>query len=48
MQKKKYNENDIIVKEGDIGDSLFLINKGRVSISKNGIFLRYLELKEGI
>ena len=44
MQKKKYNENDIIVKEGDIGDSLFLINKGRVSISKNGIFLRYLEM----
>lgn len=43
MQKKRFADKETIVKEGEIGDSLFLISKGRVSISKNGLFLRYLE-----
>ena len=43
MKKRKYNENEYIVKEGDEGNSLFLISKGRVAIKKNENFLRYLE-----
>ena len=43
MKKVKYNEDDIIVEEGTVGSSLYLISKGKVTIKKNGTFIRYLE-----
>ena len=43
MKKAKYNEDDIIVEEGTVGSSLYLISKGKVTIKKNGTFIRYLE-----
>ena len=43
MSKKKYKNNEIIVKEGTIGDSFYLIYKGRVKIMKDNKYLRHLE-----
>ena len=43
MKKVKYNEDDIIVEEGTVGSSLYLISKGKVTIKKGGTFIRYLE-----
>ena len=43
MKKKKYKNNEIIVKEGSIGDSFYLIYKGRVKITKDNKYLRHLE-----
>ncbi len=30
-----FKPNDIIVREGDYGDSMYIVQKGRVQISKN-------------
>ena len=43
LKKIKYEENQIIVTEDTIGDSLYLISKGRVRITKNGVYIRDLE-----
>ena len=41
--KKEYCEGEKIIEEGEIGDLFYLIIKGRVKITKNGIFIRELE-----
>ena len=41
--KRKYKPNEIIIKEGFIGEEFFLIHKGRVTIEKNGTFIREIE-----
>ena len=43
LKKKKYNEGDIIINEGTITDCLYLISKGRVQLTKNGVNIRELE-----
>ena len=43
LKKIKYVENQIIVTEDTIGDTLYLISKGRVRITKNGTYIRDLE-----
>ena len=43
MTKEKYNVNDIVFKEGEIGDKLYLIKKGKVNVSKNNKFIREIE-----
>ena len=43
LKKKRYEENEIIVHEGEKGEKLFLISKGRVKISKEGVYIRELE-----
>ena len=43
LKKIKYEENQIIVTEDTIGDTLYLISKGRVRITKNGVYIRDLE-----
>ena len=43
ITKRKYKSNDIIIKEGYIGEEFFLIHKGRVTIEKNGTFIREIE-----
>ena len=43
LKKMKYDENSIIVNEDTIGDTFYLISKGRVRITKNGIYIRDLE-----
>ena len=43
ITKTKYKPNDIIVKEGSSGFQFFLIKKGRVTIEKNGVFIREIE-----
>ena len=58
MIQKKYNYEEIIVKEGDIGNSLFIIANGRVRIIQNDTMIRDLDsgncfgeiamLKEGV
>ncbi len=43
LKKIKYEPNQTIVIEDTIGDTLFLIAKGRVRITKGGIYIRDLE-----
>ena len=43
ITKTKYKPNDVIVKEGTNGGEFFLIKKGRVTIEKNGVFIREIE-----
>ena len=43
ITKTKYKPNDVIVKEGTNGFQFFLIKKGRVTIEKNGVFIREIE-----
>lgn len=45
MKKQKFKENEIIFKEGEPGNNLFLIYKGKVKILRENKFLR--ELEEG-
>ena len=40
MNKEKFNEKEIIFKEGDNGDKLYLIKKGKVNVYKNEKFIR--------
>ncbi len=43
LKKLKFTENQIIVEEGQTGDTFYLISKGRVKITKEGTFIRDLE-----
>ena len=43
LKKKKYENEDIIVNEGETGNTFFLISKGRVKITKEGVYIRELE-----
>ena len=43
LKKVKFDENKIIVNEDTIGDTFYLISKGRVRITKNGIYIRDLD-----
>ena len=43
LKKVRYKENEVIVTENTEGETFFLINKGRVRITKNGKFIRDLE-----
>jgi CRP/FNR family cyclic AMP-dependent transcriptional regulator len=36
--KKEVKKNTVLIKEGDIGDSAFLLIKGKVSVSKESIY----------
>ena len=45
MDKEKYEPKEIIFNEGDNGDKLYLIKKGKVNVFKNDKFIR--ELNEG-
>ena len=44
MTKEKYNEGDIILKEGEIGDKFYLIKKGKVKVVKSNKYIRILEV----
>ena len=46
MKKKKYNKGEIIIEEGTSGNIFYLISKGKVSISKEGKYLRTLDCGE--
>ena len=43
MSKEKYKINDIVFKEGELGDKLYLIKKGKVKVSKNNKYIREIE-----
>ncbi len=43
LKKMKFEENKVIVNEDTIGDTFYLISKGRVRITKNGVIIRDLE-----
>ena len=43
MTKKRYLQNEIIVREGTVGDSFYLISKGRVQVSVKDKVLRDLD-----
>ena len=43
LKKIKYEQNQTIVTEDTIGDTLYLISKGRVRITKGGVYIRDLE-----
>ena len=43
MIKHKYHLNDIIVKEGSLGESLFMISSGRVRVNVKGNAIRDLD-----
>jgi cGMP-dependent protein kinase len=45
MQKRKYNAEQSIIEENTCGDEFFMITKGRVKITQNGLLLR--ECEEG-
>ena len=45
MKIKNYKESDIIFKEGEIGDKLYMIKSGRVKVFTNNRYIR--ELGEG-
>ena len=46
MKKQKFNKGDKIIEEGTYGNTFYLISKGKVSITKEGKHLRYLEQGE--
>ena len=43
LKKLKFNENDIIVNEGTKDDKFYIISKGRVRLTKEGVFIRDLD-----
>ena len=43
LKKLKFNENEVIVEEGQTGDNFYLISKGSVRITKEGNYIRDLE-----
>ena len=43
LKKLKFNENDIIVNEGTKDDNFYIISKGRVRMTKEGVFIRDLD-----
>ena len=46
MEEEEFEQNSIIFKEGDIGDSMFIIHVGEVKIHKGGTDLAILKEKE--
>lgn len=40
LVSKKFNEGEVIIKQGDVGDSFYLIAKGEVSVQVNHIQVR--------
>jgi len=44
MNKEKYNDGDIILKEGEIGDKFYIIKKGKVKVYKDNKYIRVLEV----
>jgi CRP-like cAMP-binding protein len=46
MEEEEFEQNSIIFKEGDIGDSMFIIHEGEVKIHKGGTDLAILKEKE--
>ena len=45
MNKTKYSEGQCVFQQGDVGATLFLIHKGKIKITIDGVFKR--ELEEG-
>ena len=43
LEKIKYNRGDYIVREGEVGESLFIVKSGKVNCSLNGNIIRVLE-----
>ena len=43
MSKEKFDTNQVIVREGEIGDKFYLIKKGKVNVIKNQKFIREME-----
>ena len=43
LKKLKFNDNEVIVEEGQTGDTFYLISKGSVKITKDGNYIRDLE-----
>ena len=43
LKKKKYNSKEIIIDENTESNSFYLISKGRVELTKNGVYIRELE-----
>jgi cGMP-dependent protein kinase len=43
LEKVDYEHNDLIIKEGTLGDKFFIINSGKVKVFKDYILLRELE-----
>lgn len=43
LKKERYSPNELIVKEGTVGDRFYLINKGRVRIFRDNKTIRELE-----
>lgn len=37
LEYKTYNKNDLIIKEGEVGDYLYIIEEGEVECYKNVI-----------
>lgn len=46
MEEEEFEQNSIIFKEGDIGDSMFIIHEGEVKIHKGNTDLAVLKEKE--
>jgi len=46
MEEEEFEQGSIIFKEGDIGDSMFIIHEGEVKIHKGGTDLAVLNEKE--
>ena len=46
MEEEEFEQGSIIFKEGDIGDSMFIIHEGEVKIHKGGTDLAILKEKE--
>ena len=44
MTKEKFNEGDIILKEGEIGDKFYIIKKGKVKVYNSNKYVRDLEI----
>jgi CRP/FNR family cyclic AMP-dependent transcriptional regulator len=46
MQEEEYEQNSLIFKEGEIGDCMYIIQRGEVNIHKGGTTLAILKEKE--
>lgn len=39
MYPKEYKKDSLIIKEGEVGSEVYVLEEGRVQVSKNGKFL---------